>query len=53
MQRDLREFFCYGTHGRMNTCTWLCLSKLMDITRGGVLKELDIYDFDKTWSACQ
>ena len=25
----------------------------MGIARGGVLKELEVYDFDKTWSACQ
>ena len=25
----------------------------MGIARRGVLKELEVYDFDKTWSACQ
>ena len=29
------------------------LSKLMGIARRGVLKELEVCDFDKTWSACQ
>ena len=29
------------------------LSKLMGIARQGVLKELEVCDFDKTWSACQ
>ena len=43
--------FCYGPHGRMNT--WLFLSKLMGIARQGVLKELEVFDFDKTWSTCQ
>ena len=33
--------------------TFLFLSKLTGIPRRGVLKELDIRDFDKTWSACQ
>ena len=28
-------------------------SKLMGIARRGVLKELEVCDFDKTWSACQ
>ena len=45
------EFFCYGPRGRMNTR--LFLSKLMGIARRGVLKELEVCDFDKTWSACQ
>ena len=27
--------------------------KLMDIARQGVLKELEVCDFGKTWSACQ
>ena len=29
------------------------LSKLMGIAHRGVLKELEVRDFDKTWSACQ
>ena len=33
--------------------TLLFLSKLMGIARRGVLKELEVCDFDKTWSACQ
>ena len=45
------EFFCYGPRGRMNT--WLFLSKLIGIARRGDLKELEVCDFDKTWSACQ
>ena len=32
---------------------WLFLSKLMGIARRGVLKELEVCDFDKTWSSCQ
>ena len=24
-----------------------------EIPRGGILKELEVCDFDKTWSACQ
>ena len=28
-------------------------AKFMDIARRGVLKELEVRDFDKTWSACQ
>ena len=51
-RRDLWEFFCYEPRGRMNT--WLFLSKLMGIARRGVLKELEVCDFDKKiWSACQ
>ena len=42
------EFFCYR---RMNT--WLFFSKLTGITRQGILKELEVCDFDKTWSADQ
>ena len=45
------SFFCYGPRVHMNTCIFL--SKLMDIARRGVLKELEICDFYKTWSACQ
>ena len=44
-------FFCYGPRGRMNA--WLFLSKLMNITRRGILKELEVCDFDKIWSVCQ
>ena len=40
-----------GHVGRMNT--WLFFSKLMGIARRGILKELEVCDFDKTWSACQ
>ena len=29
------------------------LSKLMGIARRGVLKELEVCDFDTIWSACQ
>ena len=43
--------FCYGPRGRMNT--WLFLSKSTGIARRGVLKELEVCDIDKTWSACQ
>ena len=50
-RRDFWEFFCYGPRGRMNTR--LFLSKLMGIARRGVLKELEVCDFGKTWSACQ
>ena len=32
---------------------WLFLSKLTGIARRGVLKELEVCDFDKRWSACQ
>ena len=32
---------------------WLFFSKLMGIARRGVLKELDVYYFDKIRSACQ
>ena len=28
-------------------------SKFTDIARRGVLKELEVGDFNKTWSACQ
>ena len=28
-------------------------TKFMGIAHRGVLKELDVSDFDKTWSACQ
>ena len=45
--RDLWEFFCYGPRGRMNT--WLFFLILTGITRGGVLKELEVCDFDKSW----
>ena len=45
------NFSAMGHVGRMNT--WLFLSKLMGIARRGVLKELEVCDFDKTWSACQ
>ena len=31
----------------------LFLSKLMGIARRGVLKELEVSDFDNIWSACQ
>ena len=50
-RRDLWEFFCYGPRGRMNTC--LFLSKLTGIARRGILKELEVCDFEKNWSACQ
>ena len=50
-RRDLWEFFCYGPRGRMNT--WLFLSKLTGIARRGVLKELEVCDFENNWSACQ
>ena len=30
--------------------TWLFFSKFTDISRRGVLKELEVCDFDKTWS---
>ena len=50
-RRDLWEFFCYGLRGRMNRR--LFLSKLMGIARRGVLKELEVGDFDNTWSACK
>ena len=33
--------------------TWLFLSKLTGIACWGVLKELEVCDFHKTWSACQ
>ena len=37
---------CYGPRGRMNT--WLFFfSKLTGIARRGVLKELEVCDFDK------
>ena len=41
--------FCYGPRERMNT--WLFF--LMGIARRGVIKELEVRDFDKSWSACQ
>ena len=41
----------YGQRRRMNT--WLFLSKLTGTARRGVLKELEVCDFYKTWSACQ
>ena len=43
--------FLLWPRGRMNTR--LFLSKLMGIARRGVLKELEVCDYDKTWSACQ
>ena len=33
--------------------TWLFLSKLISIARRGDLKELDVCDFDKSWSVHQ
>ena len=45
---DLWELFCYGPRVRMKT--WLFLSKLTGISRRGVLKELEVCDFGKTWS---
>ena len=39
-------FFCYGPRGRMNT--WL----FMGIACRGVLKQLEVSDFDKIGSAC-
>ena len=50
-RRDSFEFFFCGPHGRMNA--WLCLLKLMGIAHRGVLIELEVCDFDKTWSAFQ
>ena len=47
----IAQFFCYGPCGRMNT--WLVLSKLMGIARRGVLKELEVCDFDKNLVTCQ
>ena len=44
-QRDLWELFCYGPRGHMNT--WLFLSTFMGIARRGVLKELEVGDFEK------
>ena len=40
------NFYAIGPRGRMNTR--LFLSKLMGIARRGVLKELEVCDFDKT-----
>ena len=43
---DLWKYFCYGPRGRMNT--WLFFLILTGIARGGVLKELEVCDFDKS-----
>ena len=32
---------------------WLFLETLMGIPHGGVIKELDVCDFEKIWSVCQ
>ena len=51
MRRDLWEFFYCGPRGCKNK--WLFFFKLTGIARRGVLIKLEVYDFDKTWSACQ
>ena len=43
-RRDLWELFCYGLRGCMNA--WLFLSTFMGIARRGVLKELEVSDFE-------
>ena len=50
---DLWEFFCYGPRAWAHEYMAIGFFKLTCIARRYVLKELDVCDFDKTWSACQ
>ena len=43
--------FCYGSRGRMHTC--MAIFFWTGIARRCVLNELEVCDFDKTWSAYQ
>ena len=47
-RRDLWECFCNGQRRRMNTRLFFVLI-LTGIARGGILKELEVCDFDKSW----